>query len=98
ADALCDRVEAHIRLDDAILAPELEMTDAWRTLRLCRLALHHKRQRAAMERIRRADAAGLSQAIAELAEALRDDFAEETRLMLNPDVLRDDLVTIAPSA
>ena len=101
--ALVPKLIAHMKLDDSILAPALEDTDAWRAFRLSRLQEHHEHQAEGIVQIVRqltnpTSDEQLCAVILRVAAAVRADFEEEQRLMLSPDVLRDDLVTVAAGA
>lgn len=101
--ALVPKLLAHMKLDDAILAPALEDTDAWRTFRLRRLQQHHEHQTEGILQIVQqltspSSDDTLCAVIQRVVNAVRADFAEEATLMLSPEVLKDDLVTVSAGA
>jgi hypothetical protein len=97
-EALCERLFAHIDLEDAILAPALRAADAWGKERAAQLLDHHREQRAELASLARV--AGLEPAIRgarlmRLVEYVRDDMRHEEAGLLDAAVLRDDVVGVA---
>lgn len=97
--AFYDQLRDHIDLEDAILAPALREADAWGDARADALLKHHREQREALNHLGGAAPASLSNA--ELAVRLRAliadirlDMKHEDDALLDPALLRDDVITI----
>lgn len=94
----------HIDLEDRILVPALREADAFGDVRVDMLAQHHEAQRAELRAAIDAlgqpgiDRAAVIAAVRKLVYDLQIDMAQEDRDLLSPDILRDDLVTVAPGA
>ena len=99
-ESLRERFLAHLALEDAHLVPALRDSDAWGDERAARVEREHAEQRAQMERLladlrdRRRTARELAQELLDLVEALVTDMEHEERAVLDPDVLRDDVVGV----
>ncbi|MCB9663892.1 MAG: hemerythrin domain-containing protein [Alphaproteobacteria bacterium] len=97
--ALVPVVRAHADFEDVALAPALLEADAFGDVRTDRLAEHHERLRADMERLEAELGDGEASVASLLAWSrwmtlrLREDMADEERHLLRPDILRDDIVT-----
>jgi iron-sulfur cluster repair protein YtfE (RIC family) len=100
AHALIVDVERHMRWEERHLEPALREADAWGNERADRLRSDHREQREALGHV----LAGLrdpgrppalvARMLLDLIALLRDDMAEEEDLLLDPRVLRDDVVGI----
>lgn len=100
-ERLFARLETHMKWEEAYLLPALRDADAWGAERAQRLVCDHKEQRELLGFIqgRLRDAMRPSLAVARdathLITLLRDDMLEEEHDLLDPDVLRDDVVGIS---
>ena len=90
----------HMLWEDHYLAPALRNADAWGEERVARLRKDHLEQRAILadnlDRLRdeaRPDEL-LMRDLRDLVLLLRDDMEQEERDLLDPSVLRDDVVAI----
>jgi len=96
------RLDAHMALEDALLYPAICDADAWGDLRGERMKEEHARQRAVLSQLAdrewRADTATMADAVRRLARDIREDMCKEEREMLNPELLRDDVVSIAQNS
>jgi hypothetical protein len=100
AQRLLGELEAHTRLEDAVLAPVLRDVDAWGPIRESELLTHHIEQRDHLHEI----LAGLDASgddfirVAELTLAWTSDVLldmdHEEQSIIHQNLLRDDLVTI----
>jgi len=96
-DALRERLFDHIDLEDAILAPALREADAWGPVREEQLLKHHREQREQLRDLERLEALHpdeLREKLQWLVDDLRDDMKHEENALLDPDLLRDDVVGI----
>jgi len=96
-DAICARLFDHIDLEDAILAPALAAADAWGPLREQQLLKHHAEQREQLhdlEQLETLDPNELRERLQWLIDDLREDMKHEENALLDPDLLRDDVVGI----
>ena len=90
----------HMRWEDRHLGPALLDADAWGEERLARLRGDHREQREilahSLERLRDSNRPGVlvTSDLRDLILMLRDDMEEEERDLLDPRVLRDDVVAI----
>jgi hypothetical protein len=97
--ALVQRVEEHLRLEDQILDPALREVDAFGDVWAAHLATHHTNQRliladlAALAAVQ-GTSQRLGEALAAIVAELRDDMRTEEKDLLRPDLLRDDLIAI----
>jgi len=100
-EALRERFLAHLALEDAHLVPALRDSDAWGEERAARVEHEHREQRAQMEQLLtdlrdgRRGGGELAQELLDLVDALIADMEHEERAVLDPDVLRDDVVGVA---
>ncbi|MHB8874673.1 MAG: hemerythrin domain-containing protein [Myxococcaceae bacterium] len=96
--ALLVLLEAHLALEDRLLFPAIHATDSWGPIRAARLQENHLEQRAELARLTslttRVSETQLCEAVRVLSRDLRDDMHREEAELLDPDLLRDDLVTI----
>jgi len=100
--ALGDELERHLADEEALLEPILERIDAWGPVRLDLLRAEHAHQRAVLALLRSDRAAALpSLLLARRVISLLDDIATdmdaEDRDLLDPRVLRDDLIQLDAS-
>lgn len=102
--ALLDVTEhllTHMQTEDSILAPALLETDAWGPWRVSQMKAHHERDRERVEGLQRAlqddsvDANALVRAAVGLISELHTEMADEDKTLLHPDILKDDLITVA---
>jgi iron-sulfur cluster repair protein YtfE (RIC family) len=93
---LDERMREHMALEERILVPALRQADAWGKERVERFHAEHERQRKILASLWRdsPDDAGHGMKLALLAwglvRLLQEDMADEERVSLNADVLRDD--------
>ena len=99
---LCSTLDAHVSLEDALLYPAICDADAWGHLRGEQMKEDHVRQRAVIRQLvdfeSRGDTVALVGAVRRLATDIRDDMCSEERELLNPDLLRDDVISIAQNS
>lgn len=97
-NALCDLLEDHLAHEDEVLEPVLRTIDAWGPERARRLRDEHLQQRARLAQLRRdvatAPALALAREVQPFLEELLVDMAGEERDVLDPDLLRDDTVSV----
>jgi len=100
ARGLIRTLDAHMRWEDENLLPALESADEWGPERVQRMQSDHLEQR---ELLRYAagvldDESRAPELIArttlDLTRLLRDDMEDEEEVMLDPDVLRDDVIGV----
>jgi hypothetical protein len=97
---LLAELASHLDFEDLHLLPALRETDAWGDDRATQLALEHAEQRELfryiLARLHETDRPSLLMAreLETLVDALLVDMAEEEKVMLRKDVLRDDVVGI----
>ncbi len=100
AHALLVDVERHMRWEERHLEPALREADAWGNERADRLRSDHREQREAFGHVlanlrdRSRPPTLVALMLLDLIALLRDDMAEEEDLLLDPRVLRDDVVGI----
>jgi iron-sulfur cluster repair protein YtfE (RIC family) len=103
-DDLARSLRDHDALEDEILAPVLADTDAFADVRTRQLVEHHEAHRRELEQgLQRlvnthSDVGAIALLARETMAALRADMDQEERELLDPGVLRDDTITITPSA
>ncbi len=100
AHALLVDIERHMRWEERHLEPAIREADAWGNERADSMRSDHREQREALGHV----LAGLrdpgrppalvTPMLLDLIALLRDDMAEEEDLLLDPRVLRDDVVGI----
>ena len=95
---LLTALEAHLALEDEILCPAIHAADAWGPVRAARLKEGHVEQRAQLTRLSSLEPSvgdeEVCEAVRGLARDLRDDMHREEAELLDPDLLRDDVVAI----
>jgi CBS domain-containing protein len=88
----------HIELENAILAPALHETDAFGPVRAEELLREHRRQREvlldSMDSSDTRSETELARSVCSLIAELAVDMAHEERALLNPDLLKDDVMSI----
>lgn len=95
---LLRRLEAHLAFEDENLAPALLAADPWGPERRTRLAQDHAEQRRLLRealaalRARRSHPAVVARRILHLTDHLKADMRDEEAALLDPAVLRDDVV------
>lgn len=100
SEALFDLLWSHLTWEDAHLAPALRDADAWGDAREARMQQVHGEQKQVLgyvlERLRDAERpiSLLAQNLIDFAAMLRDQMAEEERTLLDPNVLRDDVICV----
>ncbi len=100
AHALLVDVERHMRWEERHLEAALREADAWGNERAERLRSDHRGQRGAFGQVLASlrdpgrPPALVTPMLLDLIALLRDDMAEEEDLLLDPRVLRDDVVGI----
>ena len=100
AHALLVDIERHMRWEERHLEPALREADAWGNERAERLRSDHREQREAFGQVLAnlrdpsRPPALVARMLLDLIALLRDDMAEEEDLLLDPRVLRDDVVGI----
>ena len=89
---------AHLETEEAILLPVLEEIDAWGPVRVRHIREEHAHQRSVLEGAgdsatsAAVSAQELATVMRALVEEILEDMKGEERDMLNPDLLRDDVV------
>jgi len=99
---LRDDLERHLATEEALLGPVLERIDAWGPVRLDLLRAEHAHQRAVLSLLRSDRAAalpslGLARRVLALLDDICADMDAEDRDLLDPRVLRDDLIQLDAS-
>ena len=92
-------MEVHLAFEEAVLPPLLEQDLPLGPQRAAHLRDEHVRQRAMMAALHREakahpDLPELAVKLAYLSRWLLADMEEEERCLVNPDVLRDDIVVV----
>lgn len=99
-EAMKGRFFDHLDLEEAIMVPALRDADAWGPERADLVLREHAEQRVELEdlvvELRREDLAteAVGKRILAWIEALRVDMEHEESAVLDPDLLRDDVVSI----
>ena len=91
---------SHTELEDAILAPALLEIDAWGPVRVGALLEHHERQRQQARELSEVyestdSPLSIAHLTCALVRDLQEDMQHEEQEILNADLLRDDLVSVA---
>jgi iron-sulfur cluster repair protein YtfE (RIC family) len=100
AEALLQRLAAHMRWEEFHLLPALREADAWGAQRAARLVRDHRSQRELFRCVHAKlgelshPGALLAGDLRRLVAALRIDLGEEERDLLDERVLRDDPIAI----
>jgi iron-sulfur cluster repair protein YtfE (RIC family) len=99
-EALMRRLQEHMVWEDLHLAPALRRADSWGEERAACLDSDHREQRQVLAHCLStvSDASRpvpvVARTLIDLVGMLREDIEEEERLLLDPRVLRDDVVGI----
>lgn len=99
-EALLARLKDHMFWEDLHLAPALREADAWGEERAALLDSDHREQRQVLAHCLSAvndesrPAVVVARTLIDLVAMLRKDIEDEERLLLDPRVLRDDVVGI----
>ncbi len=99
-ETLRERFLEHLTLEDTHLVPALRDADAWGDERAARVEKEHAEQRAQMEELladlrdSRRGVVEIAQELLDLVNALVADMEHEERAVLDPEILRDDVVAI----
>jgi len=99
---LREDLEEHLLAEEALLVPVLERIDAWGPVRLDLLRAEHAHQRAVLSLLR-SDRAGalppaqLARRVLGLLDDISADMDAEDRDLLDPRVLRDDIIQLDAS-
>lgn len=92
----------HIELENALLAPALREVDGFGPERAQQLLAEHALQtasaRALLDAVDNLAIQELAAQVERLVAHLRADMVHEERAMLNPDLLRDDVIDVAASS
>ena len=99
---LRDDMEHHLQTEEALLEPVLERIDAWGPVRLDLLRAEHAHQRAVLSLLRSDRAAALpalllARRVLGLLDDIVADMDAEDRDLLDPRVLRDDVIQLDAS-
>lgn len=98
--SLVEEMRKHLALEDRMLCPALESADAWGPVRRERVEQAHRHVRdeldALAERLRAARELDpdISATVEGLVNELFAELGREEREVLDPDTLRDDVITI----
>ena len=99
---LYGKLDAHMSLEEAFLYPAICDSDAWGQIRGDRMKQEHARQREVFSQLTdlqsRVDTVALIFVVRGLAADLREDMCREERELLNPELLRDDVISIAQNS
>lgn len=91
----------HMSMEDELLYPAIREVDAWGFLRALRLRNEHEAQRAGLSDLAniawRGNTIELARVVQTLAIEIREDMEREESELLNPDLLRDDVISIGQS-
>ncbi|MGI9591194.1 MAG: hemerythrin domain-containing protein [Myxococcota bacterium] len=104
AERFLHRFDEHTRWEDAYLRPALLEADAWGSERAERLDHDHREQRAlladSLARLRYAERPPVlvARGVLDLIALIRTDMEEEERDLLDPRILRDDVISIDTEA
>ena len=99
--ATLEELLVHVDLEDRILAPALRETDAFGPVRADGMIAGHRKQREmwrqTLDRLATGSEStrGLVATMRELISELRDDMETEESELLDPTLLKDDLVNIS---
>jgi len=100
SETLLSILREHMRWEDRYLVPALRESDAWGEERAERFEQEHREQRELLAWVvaelqeQQKPPVILAAHIRDLMETLRADMDEEEEFFLDPDVLRDDVVSI----
>jgi hemerythrin HHE cation binding domain-containing protein len=95
-------IEKHLLAEESLLGPVLERVDAWGPVRMDLMRAEHAHQRAVLAVLRSDRAGALSAAlfaprVLGLLDDISSDMDAEDRDLLDPRVLRDDLIQLDAS-
>jgi hypothetical protein len=91
-------LERHNEAEEVALAPFLGQADAWGPLRVAGLLEEHKQEHTSLRAVLvDPDVRRLARAVPRFAADLREHIAHEERTFLEPELLRDDIITLGPS-
>jgi Hemerythrin HHE cation binding domain len=100
-ERLVREVWQHLDMEDRVLVPALRELDAWGPVRAAEIDAEHARQRAELNYLRDLARHGERELAVEGARTLLDelvaDMDAEERDLLDPDLLRDDVIVIDQS-
>lgn len=92
-------LHAHLSFEDDCLYPAICEADAWGGIRGERMKEEHARQRLVLGQLAlsewRAEGKELVSLVRSLVKDMRQDMSREESELLNPDLLRDDVICIA---
>lgn len=99
---LRDDLEQHLVSEETLLAPVLERIDAWGPIRLDLMRAEHAHQRAVLSLLRSDRASAmppleLARRVLGLLADIMADMDAEDRDLLDPRVLRDDIIQLDAS-
>ncbi len=83
----------HLQHEEAILWPVIKTVDSWGPVRLAEMNKEHSEQREMIEALSNLKQENITKIIKELVGNLTDDMASEEKEFLNPELLRDDVVS-----
>lgn len=91
-------LDEHLAFEDAFLVPTIREADAWGAIRVERMREEHEAQRVMIDQINSLSGIGTRAELVESTQALCEELYEDMRRkeieFLQPDLLRDDVVTI----
>ncbi|HEY6912493.1 MAG TPA: hemerythrin domain-containing protein [Myxococcales bacterium] len=95
-------IEKHLMAEESLLGPILERVDAWGSVRLDLMRAEHAHQRAVLAVLRSERAGGLPAAlfaprVLGLLDDISADMDAEDKDLLDPRVLRDDVIQLDAS-
>jgi hemerythrin-like domain-containing protein len=100
AERFLATLQRHMRWEDRFLAPALREADAWGVERAARLDAEHREQREllhhVLEGLRDLTRPGpvVAANLLDLVRLLREDMDDEEEALVNPRVLRDDVISL----
>ena len=90
--------KAHLLHEEAILWPILEAVDSWGPVRIEKMSKEHQEQRQMIENLSNLKKAGsvndMIKVIRDLMVILTADMTAEESEFLNPEIMRDDVVSV----
>lgn len=97
-NGLCNALLRHLVMEENFLLPAIREVDAWGPIRAGRMEQEHQAQSAALEWLlcvsEQEESRELARAVNAFGRSLLKDMDVEERELLNPDLLRDDLISI----
>ena len=93
-----DRLFAHVKEEEQLLVPALREADGFGPVRVDALRQEHREQRELLDGICLGvldahSSAEVKERVDDLVRRIREDMEEEERTHLDPNLLKDDLVT-----